>query len=133
MGTPSRYQYFTTEELSCGKTKCGCGLGPDDMDEDFMRLIVTMRRELGFPFPVTSAIRCPKHNEEVSTTGPNGPHTTGKAIDIAVNRKQAWHLLSLAMRYGIPGIGIQQKGGGRFIHLDTIQRTEGLEETVWSY
>ena len=61
-------------------------------------------------------------------------HTTGKAADIAVSREDAFHLLSLALSKGFTGIGVQQKGSGRFIHLDTIENSEGRPRpTVWSY
>ena len=114
------------EELTCR-----CGSGQMSMDPQFMARVVAMRDAVGFPFPVTSGYRCPDHNEKVSSTGRNGPHTTGKALDIGVSRQQAYKLLKAALERGFTGIGISQKGNGRFIHLD------GLEDrgrpTIWSY
>ena len=99
------------------------------MDNDFMRKIVILRRELGFPFPITSGYRCPEHNNNVSSTGLNGPHTTGKAIDIGVSYGHAVKLLKSAIMSDMfTGIGINQKDSGRFIHLDDLDR-----EAIWTY
>lgn len=126
----SRWQYFTFEELRCrGKDCCG---GEMRMDPEFMSQIVAIRRQLGFPFPVTSAYRCPKHNQRVATTGPDGPHTTGLAIDIAVSGRDAMRLLEAALtNHYFTGIGVHQRGEGRFIHLDALKGP--MRPTVWSY
>ena len=44
-------------------------------------LLQTARENLG-PLQITSAYRCPSHNDSVSSTGMAGPHTTGLAVDI---------------------------------------------------
>ena len=117
--------HFTTEELMC---KCGCGMLPH---QSFMDKVEALRVKVGFPLPVSSAARCAKHNALVSNTGSTGPHTTGRAIDLRVDRKNAYIVLKTALEMGcFTGIGIQQKGGGRFIHLDDL--TEG-RPTIWSY
>lgn len=122
--TASPWQYFTQEELAC---KC---CGQSLMHPEFMPKIVILRRELGFPFPVTSAYRCAVHNQEVSKTGLNGPHTTGRAIDLGVSYQQAIELLKAAIFSDMfTGIGINQKGSHRFIHLDDIPGPDRL----WTY
>ena len=126
--TDSGYQYFNLSELACKGENC-CN-GQASMDIEFMPKIVALRRELGFPFVVTSAYRCPLHNSHVSSTGENGPHTTGRAIDIAVSREQAVQLLESAILSGsFTGIGLNQKGEHRFIHLDDIPGPQRL----WTY
>ena len=117
-------KHFPDNEIIC---KCGCGMLPK---LDFMVKIEALRIAAGFPFTVPSGARCPKHNNAVSGTGLTGPHTTGRAIDIAVSRAQAHRLLVLACAAGFTGIGVAQKGNGRFIHLDDLQ--EG-RPAVWSY
>lgn len=121
----SGWQYFNLDELQC---KCGCGKAL--MDKSFMQTIVAMRRELGFPFVVASAYRCPEYDKKI---GGAGPHTTGKAMDIRVSGHQAHALIGSAMRFGIKGIGVSQKGphGSRFIHLDTVDT--GPRPWIWSY
>lgn len=96
-----------------------------------MRKLEAMREEAGFPFVITSAYRCPAHNANVSSTGSAGPHTTGRAVDVAVDRGQAYQVLELALKYGMSGIGVKQKGSGRFIHVDDLD--EGVRPSIWSY
>lgn len=132
MSTPSKWKHFSKEELAC---HCGCGHGEDMMDGTFMRTMVLLREQAGFPFVVTSAYRCPEYNAKVSHTGRTGPHTTGRAMDIAISRRQADTLdkLSVASQ-GITGRGWQQRGEKRFIHLDDLPDAPGQPRpTIWSY
>ena len=124
-------KYFTEDELKC--SHCG----KSGMDPNFMARIEALREQLGFPFPVNSAYRCPEHPIEVAKARP-GAHATGKAVDIAVKREEAYRLLQIVFRsdvfrsdWNFTGVGINQKGSGRFIHLDTV--SEGIRPTVWSY
>lgn len=123
--------HFSVEgdpKLACS---CGCGLLPDP---DFMAKIEALRVAFGKPLVVTSAARCPEYNSRVSGTGRTGPHTTGRAIDFAVSRADAHRLLALAMRADFPGIGVQQKGAGRFLHIDDLPDAPGQPRpTIWSY
>lgn len=118
--------HFSAKELTC---KCGCGMLPA---QDFMNKVEQLRVSCGFSMPVTSAARCPAYNAKVSGTGTTGPHTTGRAIDLAVDRERAYMVLSAAISMGFTGIGVQQKGSGRFIHLDDLPASHG-RPTVWSY
>ena len=125
-GTQQQWRNFTEEEVAC---KCGCGSLPEPV---LMRALQDLRKDLGFPLPISSGARCPDHNERVSKTGRDGPHTTGLAVDIAVRGEEAWKLLQFAMAETyFTGIGVHQKGAARFIHLDMIT-TEG-RPWVWSY
>jgi zinc D-Ala-D-Ala carboxypeptidase len=117
-------KYFTEDELKC--SHCGS----QGMKEDFMVKVEQLREELGFPFPVTSAYRCNNHPIEAKKDLP-GAHASGRAIDIAVSRTEAYLLVEAALRAGFTGIGINQKGSSRFIHLDDL--TTGVRPTVWSY
>lgn len=104
------------------------------MDADFVARLDALRDSYGLPMTVTSGYRCPVHNQRVSTTGAAGPHTTGKAVDIAVSGRNAYALLRLAYEYGFTGIGINQKGASRFVHLDTLTDAAGQPRPwVWSY
>jgi len=120
---------FSDKELSC--SHCG----ENKFDQETLDALQRLRESIGRPLKLSSAYRCPVHNSNVSSTGPDGPHTTGKAIDIACSGKEAWELLSFAMiRSKVwKGIGISQKGKhkSRFIHLDTIEADN--RPWVWSY
>ena len=81
---------------------------------------------------LSSAYRCPDHNDAVSSTGRNGPHTIG-AADVKVSGAKAKELLMAACDAGATGIGVSQKGphAARFIHID---RLEGDSRPwIWSY
>jgi len=46
--------------------------------------------------------------------------------------KPMWVLLKIALEEGMTGIGVQQKGSGRFLHLDDV--TEEIQRPwIWSY
>ena len=121
------YKYFKDSELSC--PHCNTLM----MNDEFMLLLELIREECGFPFIVTSAYRCTLHPIEAKKTNV-GAHTTGKAVDIAVNGENAYKLVQIALRHGVEGIGISQKGdmNSRFIHLDTAGLTRSRPR-VWSY
>jgi uncharacterized protein YcbK (DUF882 family) len=120
--------HFSKESVAC---KCGCGLLPE---QPFMNRIEMLRNSCGFPLVVTSGARCPSYNAKVSSTGENGPHTTGRAIDLGVSRKQAYTVVKKALELGFTGIGIQQKGASRFIHIDDLADAPNQPRpTIWSY
>jgi len=118
--------YFTANEFRC---KCGCG--QVQMQESYMDWILELRMIYGKGMAVTSGYRCPDFNNRISSTGEAGPHTTGLAGDYRVDRHNAFVLIGLATNAYVEGLGVAQKGGGRFLHLDLIERSIG--PTVWSY
>lgn len=120
--------HFTKAELTC---KCGCGMLPE---QSFMDKVEKLRMSVGFALPVTSAARCPDHNAKVSGTGRTGPHTTGRAIDFGIDGSRAYAVLSAAIAMGFTGIGVNQKGGGSFIHIDDLTSVgPRTRPWVWSY
>lgn len=121
-------RYFRPDEFDC--KHCG----QNRMDDQFLIEIDELRHRYGKPLVITSGYRCPDHNAAVSSTGRTGPHTTGRAADIGVDRKNALAVLRIAMEMGFTGIGVQQKGGARFIHLDNLPDAAGQPRpTIWSY
>ena len=121
------YKYFTEEELVC--RHCN----EVGMNDEFMQKVDALREKLGFSFPVNSAYRCTDHPIEARKASP-GAHTTGRALDLSVYGEDAHRLLSGALTAGFTGIGINQKGGSRFIHIDDIESTsERPRPWVWSY
>lgn len=123
-----KLRYFNRQEFAC--KHCG----QVNMDPGFLQLLDELRHVCGFPLSILSGYRCSVHNVKVSSTGPAGPHTTGKAVDIAVSRHRAYDVLQHALALGFTGIGVQQKGATRFLHLDTLTEPgHSPRPTVWSY
>ena len=121
-------KYFTEDELKC--SHCG----KSGMNEVFMEKIEVLREQLGFPFPVNSAYRCPEHPIE-ARKDTSGTHSTGQAMDIGVMGDRAYRLLEAALEAGFTGVGINQLGSsGRFIHLDDVESEVGRPRPwIWSY
>lgn len=117
----SAYPNFTEAEFRC--RHCG----KVDMKPEFMGKLQALRTAYGKPMSISSGYRCENHPVEKAKPTP-GMHSTGKAADIAVQGGEAVDVLKLALAHGFTGIGVQQKGTGRFIHLDTRE-----QPTIWSY
>lgn len=121
-------KHFLLSEFSCKGTDC-CG-GENLIKEELVDLLDLLHETYGGVMIVSSGYRCPKHNQAVSTTGADGPHTTGLSVDIACSGAAAAKLLELALQMRFTGIGINQKGAGRFVHLDLVPRPG---RQIWSY
>lgn len=120
--------YFKVKELSC---KCGCNTL--EFDDDFLDTLNAIREECGFSFPISSGYRCPLHPIE-ARKAVTGAHCAGKAVDILCSGENALEVVRVALSHGIKRIGIQQKGSGRFIHLDSSTEEEGfVSPSIWSY
>ena len=119
------YKNFKPEEFAC--THCGA-IG---IDERVVAKLQQLRDAYGKPIVVTSGYRCPEHPAEKHKSEP-GTHALGLAADISCSRGDAYQLLKLALELNFKGIGVQQKGAGRFLHLDVAE--DGFTRpTVWSY
>jgi uncharacterized protein YcbK (DUF882 family) len=103
---------------------------------EFLDLFEELRARMGVPLHITSGYRSPEHNLRVATTGPEGPHTTGQAVDIAIQGFAWVQLVAAAVDLGYTGFGIKQTGAqaGRFIHLDTLTNKPGRPRPAqWFY
>ena len=121
-------EHFQERELRC---KCGCGVC--QMDDEFMRKLELIRVLYNKPMNVSSAFRCPYHNHRVSKSGIDGPHTTGRAVDIQVYGHRAHQLMYAVMNIGMKGIFWHQEGphNQRFIHLDDLDNTKPGQPRPW--
>jgi uncharacterized protein YcbK (DUF882 family) len=120
----SKYPNFTEKEFDCQET------GTNHMQEAFMEKLQELRTAYGAPMRVTSGFRDPRHSIEASKSAP-GVHTRGCAVDIACDGQQAYDIMKIALELGFTGIGVQQRGSSRFLHLDTY--TGDPRPNVWSY
>ena len=118
------YPNFSEVEFKC--SHCG----KVNMQPEFLKKLQMLRTAFAKPMRITSGYRCPDHPIEAKKAS-SGAHTTGCAADVAVQGRDAHDLLRLAFHFRFPGIGVQQKGSGRFIHIDTL--TESPRPNVWSY
>ena len=98
--------------------KCSC-CGLVDIYSDLLDLLQTAREIVG-PLQITSAYRCPEHNNSVSSTGLSGPHTTGKSVDIHVSNSQHRKKLIDYFTSKVTGLGIAKS----FIHIDILTTDE---------
>lgn len=121
----SKYPNFSAAEFTCKHT------GRCEMAPDFMARLQHLRQVYGKPMVITSGFRHATHPIEARKAEP-GAHSTGHAADVAVQGADALRLVQLALGLGFTGIGVQQKGAGRFIHLDDLG--QGFPRpTIWSY
>ncbi len=123
-----RWPNFSRNEMAC---QCDCGAVPDPV---FMDMLQNLRQDCGFGLKITSGARCPDHNDRVSGTGRDGPHTTGLAVDIGISGHRSHRLIAAAVERGFTGICVKQKGdhAGRFVHLDTLPESQ-KRPWIWSY
>lgn len=123
----TRWPNFSESEFRCSHT------GKCRMHAGFLDRLQKLRTAYGKPLTVTSGYRDETHPIEARKSAP-GAHNTGRAADLAVSRGDAYEVLRLALELGFTGIGVAQKGDGRFIHLDDLPAGDGhLRPTVWSY
>ena len=126
----STVKHFRRDEFRC---RC---CGDERMQDDFVRKLDDLRERCGFPFIVSSGYRCAEHNQRVSSTGPAGPHTTGRAVDVLLHGQEAFRVLTQCVLGGwMTGIGLHQRGSHelRFVHLDDLTRPGHPRPTVWTY
>lgn len=109
--------------------------GKMDFPEAFLIELDELREEWDKPIIVNSAYRCP--NSDIEKDKKNGPgeHSRG-AIDIHISGSDVYFLVSLVIKRGWSGIGLQQKGpnASRFLHIDRgIARFDAPRPTIWTY
>ena len=109
-----KWKNFNLDEFKC---KCGCG--HVSIHSDLLDLLQTARNNIG-AITITSAFRCPEHNDKVSSTGLSGPHTTSKAVDIHVSNSQHRKQLIDYFTNKVTGLGIAKT----FIHIDILTSDE---------
>jgi len=123
----TKYPNFPKEEFDCKQT------GENQMKDSFMERLQKIRDEFNAPLRITSGFRSVKHSVEIKKGSP-GAHTLGQAADISINGQAAYKLIQIAIKHGMTGIGIQQKGSSRFIHLDDIENGGKFPRPIiWTY
>lgn len=148
--TEWRWPNFTPDELRCKET------GELSMVPDFMDKLQALRTDFGKPMIVSSGYRSMAHSIEARKEH-YGAHVLGRAVDIRVSHNNTFELLQAVVLFnaaeaglikhedirpwieamvgkGFTGIGVNQKGGSRFIHLDDAPAAEWRPRPhLWSY
>ena len=119
---------FTPYEMRCR------GTGKLVFIPECMDRLMSLRLTFGYPMIITSAYRSPEYNNQISSTGLSGPHTTAQAFDIQVYGYRAHRLEGLAYIHNYTGIGKKQHGpyNKRFIHIDNLEE-EPNQPRPWSW
>jgi len=111
--------HFSRSEFRCKGTDChptiagNCGF--DTVDAELLNLLESVRGYFNQPVTITSACRCPIHNEAVGGKA-NSQHVKGRAADIVVHGIEPDDVadyLEHVMKHG--GIGRYST----FTHVDT--------------
>ena len=121
--------YFTEEELACkGTDEC-------DMHPEFMDKLIAVREDYNEPMIITSGYRHLAYNDTIGGAK-NSPHLYGRAVDIKVAGGDALRLIKMALRHGMTGVVVKQRGDHdrRFIHLDDMPQSDTHPRPwIWSY
>lgn len=117
-------RYFVDKEFQ----RCTPPCSIEDMDDEFLYMLDSVRHEAGIPLVLNSAYRSPEYEKSKGRSG-TGAHTYGLAVDIrctsGVNRLK---ILQAAIKCGIKRIGIAKN----YIHIDQGDRV-GLPQNIWTY
>jgi hypothetical protein len=114
------YKWFSVNELKC---KCGCNTM--SMNEEFMRRLDVLRDLLGEPVSLSSAYRCPTHDESVNG---GGEHTTGFCVDIKCpDSTKRFMIVSIALELGFNRIGLADN----FCHIGLNE--DYPQNVIWLY
>ncbi|MBV1929056.1 MAG: DUF882 domain-containing protein [Gammaproteobacteria bacterium] len=118
------WKNFTRDEFAC---QCGCGT--NEIKDELIDFAQELRNTLGFPLVVPSGYRCPNHPIEAKKATP-GTHARGIAADFGVSGGKARLVTIAALGASVGGVGVNQKGSGRFVHVDVDSTRVGL---FWTY
>lgn len=128
------WKHFTLAEFAC---KCGeCDSDGSEMSTEFVDKLDDLRERHGFALVVTSGYRCPDYNDRIASTGRDGPHTTGQAVDLALSGPRVHRLVTQCSLGGwMSGIGLNQRGehSKRFVHLDDLAEPDHPRPRIWTY
>jgi uncharacterized protein YcbK (DUF882 family) len=112
------YPDFEPSEFLC---KCSSRCTHKDfklLDSNVLTFIQEIRDEVGLPIYITSALRCPEHNEKVHGAK-NSRHVLGKACDFSFQAIDTIEFsIKLVWKFNWKG-GIGAYPDNKFIHVDS--------------
>ena len=119
----NKWKNFSREEFKCQHT------GKNEIQDVLIDLCQEIRDIVGVPLTVTSGYRAPEHPIEAAKAKP-GTHSRGLAADLLVSHGDAREVLKAALELNRGGVGVHQRGNGRFIHVDVDPSRVNL---LWTY
>jgi len=117
---------FSRGEFACTCAHCD---GENKIADETIDAAQAIRTRVGFPMTITSGYRCNRHPIEKAKMKP-GTHARGLAFDVACSHDEARAILDCALDLRLGGIGVNQRGSGRFIHVDVDPSRINL---LWTY
>lgn len=121
----SRWANFNRNEFRC---RCGCER--NEIRDELIDVVQDIRTEVNRPLAISSGYRCPDHPVE-SAKGEPGTHSQGMAADVLASHDLGRLVLLAALKHPkVGGVGVHQKGNGRFIHIDIAPNRSHL---LWTY
>lgn len=116
-------KHFSESEFQ----RCTPPCSLQDMKQDFMNRLDTVRDVTGIPLVITCAYRSREYDLAKGRSG-NSAHTRGMAVDIrCTTSANAFKIVQAALKVGFTRIGI----GKTFIHLDSD--TSLPQNVMWNY
>lgn len=110
-------KYFTNGEFACKGRECrGLTNVGQGIDPRLLKILDSIREQLGKPVYVLSGYRCPVHNANVGGAS-RSQHMDGTAADITYDGINVDYLAQLAEAAGADGVGRYYSQG--FVHVDT--------------
>jgi len=105
--------FFKPKEFACKCSYDSCNNSHEKMCPKFLDMLFRLRAQLDFPFNISSAYRCKKHNKDVKGSR-FSYHAKGRAVDILVaDSIERFELIEMATRFGFTIIVYSN-----FVHLD---------------
>lgn len=107
---------FNSTEFDCHGSGC---CSQTIINPDLVKYLQQIREHFKAPITITSAYRCPTHNNRIGGAT-RSQHTQGNAADIVVKGVAPREVAKYAESIGIKGIGLYETAAdGYFTHIDT--------------
>ena len=123
-------KYFNWSEFDSPDIE---GSGRANMSVDFVKLLDSIRGEVGIPFKVTSGFRSASYNEDLRQRGysasKTSAHLLGRAVDVAcTDSRTRYKIVKAAISHGCR-VGVAKS----FVHIDNCSEADGKPVALWTY
>ena len=121
----SLVKHFRPDEFFC---KCGECERDTGVSFILVQIIDRMRRDMNFPFKITSGFRCPKHPQSKNMTS---SHAIGLAVDIyCPSSNKRYNMMEYVFKRGMfSRVGVAHD----FLHFDIDDSLNKSQRVMWTY